>query len=100
RSVAVSDHVIEWRGQRVDSIKTAFNRACRRAKIVNCSPHVLRHTAATHLVMAGVPLGQVARMLGTTEEMVEKVYGKHSPEYLRKAANALAHTGRLLAAAR
>ncbi len=42
------------------------------------------------MVMAGVPLAEVARMLGDSEAMVEKVYGKHSPDYLRRAADALA----------
>jgi integrase len=89
RAVAVSEFVIEWRGERVDTIRTGFDRACAAAGIVDCSPHVLRHTAATHMVMAGVPLAQIARMLGDTEAMIEKVYGHHAPEYLRDAADAL-----------
>lgn len=88
--VAVSDHVIEFRGKPVRSIRTAFDKACARAEIVDCSPHILRHTAATHMVMAGVPVAEIARMLGDTVAMVEKVYGKHSPDYLRNAADALA----------
>ncbi|MCL2473331.1 MAG: integrase [Alphaproteobacteria bacterium] len=49
----------------------------------------MRHTAATWLVMEGVPLREVARLLGNSEAMVEKVYGKHSPDYLRRAVSAL-----------
>jgi integrase len=86
----LSDYVIEYHGRKVNSIKTGFRRACREAGIAECSPHVLRHTAASHMVMAGVPLAEVARMLGDSEAMVEKVYGKHSPDYLRRAADALA----------
>jgi integrase len=85
-----TEFVIEYHAQRVNSIKTGFRRACLEAGIADCSPHVLRHTAASHMVMAGVPLAEVARMLGDTEETVEKVYGKHSPDYLRRAADALA----------
>jgi len=51
--------------------------------------HVLRHTAATWLVMDGVPLAEVARLLGNSEAMVENVYGKHSPDYLRRAVGVL-----------
>jgi integrase len=83
-------HVIEYRGRHVQSIDDGFAAACRRAGIMNCTPHVIRHTAATHMVMAGVPLAEIARMLGDTEAMVEKVYGKHSPDYLSRAAAALA----------
>ena len=53
------------------------------------SPHVLRHTAATWLVMDGVPLSEVSRLLGDSEKTVETVYGKHSPDYLRRAVTAL-----------
>jgi integrase len=87
RMVAVSDYVIEFRGKPVASIKTGFRAACRRAE---CSPHVLRHSSATHLVMAGIPMIEIARMLGDTVAMVEQVYGKHSPSFLRNAADALA----------
>jgi integrase len=92
RMVAVSDHVIEFRGKPVMSIKTGFAKASRRAGI-SCAPHVLRHTAASHMVMAGVPLAEVARMLGDTEAMIEKTYAKHSPDFLRRAADALAGKG-------
>lgn len=88
--VAVSERVIEFRGRPVASIKSGFSAACRRAGITDCSPHVLRHTAATHLVMARVPMVEIARMLGDTVAMVEQVYGKHSPDFLRSAADALA----------
>lgn len=93
RELATIDHVIEWRGKSIRAVKKAFQDACRRAGIEDCSPHILRHTSATHMVMASVPLAEVARFLGDTEAMVEKVYGKHSPDYLRRAADALAGPG-------
>lgn len=93
RRLALTEHVIEFRGRPVLSIRRGFEEACRRAGIDGCTPHTIRHTAASHMVMAGVPLAQVARMLGDTEEMVEKVYGKWSPDYLRDAADALAGDG-------
>jgi len=40
--------------------------------------------------MARVPMIEIARMLGDTVAMVEQVYGKHSPDFLRSAADALA----------
>jgi integrase len=83
-------HVIEYRGKSVKSIRKGFADACARAGIEDCSPHTLRHTAATHMVMAGVPLSEIARMLGDSEAVVERVYGKHDPDYLRRAADALA----------
>ena len=76
------------RSKPLQSIKIAFARLCKACGI-KASPHVLRHTAATWLVMDGVPLAEVARLLGDSEKTVEKVYGKHAPDYLRRAVNAL-----------
>jgi integrase len=44
------------------------------------SPHVLRHTAATHMARRGVPLYAIAKILGNTSQMVEKVYAKWAPD--------------------
>jgi integrase len=44
------------------------------------SPHVLRHTAATHMARNGVPLFVISKVLGNTIAMVEKVYAKWCPD--------------------
>jgi integrase len=85
----ISDYVIEYHGRKVNSIKTGFRRACKEAGIEDCSPHVLRHTSASHMVMASVPLAEIARTLGDSEAMIEKVYGHHSPDYQKRATDAL-----------
>jgi integrase len=87
--LAVTDHVIEWNGKPVHSIRHSFENAVKRAGIAYCTRHDLRRTAASWMVMAGVPLKQVAAMLGDSEAMVEKVYGRFSPDWLRDAARAL-----------
>lgn len=90
REAAVSDHVIEWAGQRVANIKTGFNAAVKAAGLDGVSPHVLRHTAAVHLVEAGIPIVEVAQMLGHSNPSITfSVYGRFSPTHLRKAANVL-----------
>lgn len=45
-------------------------------------PHMLRHSRATHMLMAGEPPYKVAKLLGDTVATVEKVYGHFSPEFL------------------
>ena len=88
KELAQSDYVIEYHNKQVASVKSGFRRLCKDCNI-KASPHVLRHTAATWLVMDGVPLAEVARLLGDSERTVEKVYGKHAPTYLRRAVDAL-----------
>jgi integrase len=88
QELALTDHVIEYIGKPIVSIKKGFRELCKDCGI-KASPHVLRHTAATWMVMAGVPLAEVARLLGDSEKTVEKVYGKHAPDFLRRAVNSL-----------
>jgi integrase len=45
-------------------------------------PHVMRHSRATHLLQAGVPIYDVARLLGDAVSTVERVYGHHSADYM------------------
>jgi integrase len=51
--------------------------------------HSLRHTWASHRVMAGAPLMVVARVLGHADtRMVEKHYGHLAPSYVRDVVRA------------
>ena len=49
--------------------------ALEAAGIARCGPYVLRHTAATHWLAAGVPVFDVARFMGTSLEMIQRTYG-------------------------
>lgn len=89
RAWARTDRVIEYGGEAVASVKKAFARAVERSGIPPCGPHDLRRTAATWMVERGVPLAEVARYLGDSEKMVERVYGRHGPAYLAGAVAAL-----------
>lgn len=63
----------------------------KKPKATGISPHVLRHTAATHMARRGVPLWIIAKILGNTLIMVEKVYAKHCPDDLRPAVNLISN---------
>lgn len=90
-----TDFVIEYGGKSVRSIKKAFHRAAVRAGMPEVSPNVLRHSVATWLAADGVPLEQIAALLGNSVKMVEKVYAKYTPGYLDKAMKSLSK-GRLV----
>jgi integrase len=90
REAATCRYVIEHGGKPVASLKTGTRAAARRAGLSGVTPHVLRHTAATWMVQAGVPIEQVARMLGHRDPRVTwTTYAKHSPDYLQDAVKAL-----------
>lgn len=68
-------------------IRSVFDRVCRKAGLDDVSPHVLRHTWASHASMRGVPLTDISRVLGNTLAVCEKVYAKYQPGYLTHAVN-------------
>jgi integrase len=91
RERATSAYVVEFAGKRVARIKNGIAATARRAKVAGVTPHVFRHTAATWMAQAGVPLWQIAGMLGHSDAvMVAQVYGHHHPAHMAEAAAALA----------
>ncbi|WP_051531714.1 tyrosine-type recombinase/integrase [Sphingomonas sp. URHD0057] len=89
RKAALSDHVIEYGGKQVASVKRAIAAAARRAK-VPCSPHVFRHTAAVWMAQADVPLQKIAQILGhSSSRITEQVYARYSPRFMADAMAAL-----------
>lgn len=81
--------VVSSNGERIKDVKKGFAAACMRAELREVTPHTLRHTCATWLMQRGVGLWEAAGFLGMTPDTLERVYGHHSPNYLRKAAEAL-----------
>ncbi len=46
----------------------------------NITAYSLRHSAGTRLALAGVPLFIIARILGTSVAMVERLYAAYAPD--------------------
>jgi integrase len=89
KALSGSEYVVSYHGKPLATVKKGFRLACERAGIEGVTPHILRHTAATWMALDGVPLAEIARMLGDEERTVERVYAKHTPGYLKRAAGAL-----------
>jgi len=66
-----------------------FGKACRGAGIKDFSWHCLRHTFASRLVMAGVPIRAVAELMGHTELQTTLRYAHLAPGYLAEAVERL-----------
>jgi len=89
----LSEHVIEWAGGPVASIKTGFNAAVEAAGLKGVSPHVLRHTAAVHLAAGGTPMEKISQYLGHSNSSVtERVYARFAPDHMRDEAALLDFT--------
>lgn len=62
-----------------------------KPKATGISPHVLRHTAATHMARRGVSLWMIAKVLGNTIAVVERTYAKHQPADLLEAVDLISN---------
>lgn len=67
----------------------AFKLACQRAKIDNATLHTLRHTFASHLIMAGVDLVSVSKLLGHKDISTTMIYSHLSSDHLQQAVEKL-----------
>ena len=66
---------LEPAGAQVESVKPGTRAAARRADLPGVTPHILRHTAAPWMAMAGVAMAVIARLLGHTDlRTTERVY--------------------------
>jgi integrase len=74
--------VCHYDGQKVFYPHTSWKRAVKDAGLSDdVTPHVLRHTRATWLMQAGVPLWEAAGSLGMSVRVLESVYGHHHPAH-------------------
>lgn len=81
-----SGHVIHYNGQPVTRLQRTWRQAVKAAKLKDVTPHTLRHTRATWLMQAGIPIWEAAGALGMTPDILQSVYGKHHPDYQKNAA--------------
>jgi len=79
-SPTIADKNLNW-------IKKSFRTACKKAGVDDLRFHDLRHTAATRLVEAGVPLHTVAKLLGVSLKIAERY--SHPEESVKDAVEIL-----------
>ena len=73
----------------LDNVKRSFTAARSKAGLKDLRFHDLRHTAATRLVGAHIPLSEVGRVLGHTQPNTTYRYVNANVETAKRAAAAL-----------
>ena len=79
----------KWNGDQATPGNGSFGNACKRAGLVDVSPHTLRHTCGTWLAQKGVPLHLIGGWLGHTDTRTTQLYAHHHPDHMSEAREAL-----------
>lgn len=80
---------VTFNGRPIERMAKAFRHVASDAGLFDVTPHTLRHTAATWLMLAGVPIWEAAGYLGMSPATLARVYGHHHPDHLRAARDAI-----------
>ena len=75
-------------------IRTSWGTALKAAGVEHCTRHDLRHTAITWGMSRGMSTWEAAGFFGVSVDLIERVYGHHSPSYLADAAAKMSESGR------
>jgi len=80
--------VIHYRGAPVEKQRKSWAEACKLARLDSTvTPHILRHTAVTWMMLAGNDPYDVASYVGMSVKMLDDVYGHHHPDHQKKLAS-------------
>lgn len=80
---------VEYRGQRVGDIKTAWVSIAEQAGMTWATPHTLKHTAITWAIRGGASIPDAAGFFGTSADTIERTYWHLSPHFQSAAVAAL-----------
>ncbi|MGE0211794.1 MAG: tyrosine-type recombinase/integrase [Parvibaculaceae bacterium] len=84
-TTSLRGHVLD----NAEDLGPALKTLAKKAGLEDVTPHVLRHTSATHMARRGIPLWKIAKVLGNTVAQVERVYAHHAPEGLTDAIESI-----------
>jgi integrase len=79
-------------GRRFNNIQTSFTTAFTKAKIRDFRFHDLRHTFASHLVMAGIDVTTIKELLGHKTLTMTLRYAHLAPSHKTRAVDILDNT--------
>jgi site-specific recombinase XerD len=79
-------------GDRITTIRQSFTRTVRKAAIADVTPHTLRHTFASHLIMNGVDIRTVQEYLGHTKISTTEIYTHLSNQHKQDSMKRLGYS--------
>jgi integrase len=83
-----SEYIVHYRGRKINRPVSSWDRIREAAGLPSyVTPHVLRHSRATHSLKQGVSPWEVANALGMSVTVLMQHYGHHAPDWQKDAAN-------------
>ncbi len=83
---------LDMQGQKINTIRTAFTAACRRANLIGLRFHDLRHTTATRMVESWANIVAISKILGHSDIKTIMRYN-HPEDSLKEALKSLGNFG-------
>jgi integrase len=85
---STATYIIHYRGGPIHRPVSSWDKVRRAARLPDyVTPHVLRHSRATHSLKQGISPWEVANALGMSVTVLMNVYGHHAPDWQKDAAN-------------
>lgn len=82
-----AEFIVHFRGKPITRPVRSWQRARIAAKLPKyVTPHILRHSRATYMMKQGIDPWMASNALGMSLAMLTNVYGHHSPDWQRAAA--------------
>ena len=75
-------------------LRGSFKGAVKKAGLEGVTLHTLRHTFASHLVMAGVDLPTVQKLMGHKDIATTMIYAHLAPDHIRSSVSKLRIPGK------
>lgn len=75
-------------GKKIGDFKKSFANAVRKEGLIGVSPHKVRHSVASHLIMSGADITTIQEILGHKDIATTRIYthvtGTHKAKTLEK----------------
>jgi len=82
-------YVVHYYGKPIKKLRRSWDSVAREAGATRKDgPHIMRHTAATWQMQAGVDPYEAGRYLGMSVETLMDTYWHHHPDFQQSAASA------------